>query len=240
MPEIAIRLYGDPPTFDAKAGPLTALIEVEGGTSGYLLDRERGRARVAAFPGCERDRWTTPVGLLLAARRGWWGLSTRIDLILRPPALAPEPIDFERGTKRPRLPRDLASCPRCGLLVAVERGRSGEGFRLATPTRRLARRAAEVLAAAGIFPFVLTLTCKGRGKRAGRSHAADCFALPTMLPFGPADDPARPRRRPRVKSHRRPGRPRLDAPTKSPFPMAEAKAANRIHQATRAGKGGGS
>jgi hypothetical protein len=236
MPEIAIRLYGDPPSFDPKYGPLTAMIEVEGGTSAYLLDRERGRARIAAFPGCERDRWTTAVGLLLAARRGWWGLSARIDLIPRPPEPPPAPIDFERGTRRPRLPRDLASCPRCGLLVVVQRSRSGDGFRLATPTRRLARRAAEVLAASGIFPFLLASTCKGRGKVAGRSHAADCFALPALLPFKAG--PARPRARPR--SHRPPGRPKLEAPTKSPFPMAEAKAANQRRRAAAAGKGGGS
>lgn len=203
MPEIAIRLYGQRPSFDAKAGPLTVLIEVEGGTSGYLFDRERERCRIASFPGTERDKWTGPVGVLLAARRGWLGLSIRLDVIPIPSQESTLELDLDRDFRRPHLPRDLASCPRCGMLVILERARKGNGVRVVTPTRRLARRAEQVMQSDALFPFATA--SRGRGRKTGLDHDYHCYSMPWFQPFADA------------KPRRRVGRPRVEKPVKVPL-----------------------
>jgi hypothetical protein len=185
VPEIAIALYGDPPSFDRRTGRLTALIEVEGGTDRYLVDQERNRCRIDSFPGRDLDRWTTPGGVLLAARRGWWGLTLRLDLIPHPTVLQwRSTLVIHRAFQRPHLPRDLASCPTCRRLVVIERERErpGDGFRLVTPSWRLAASARAVMISVGLMPFVVE-SAKGRGRKAGRVHGLDCYDLPLFRPF---------------------------------------------------------
>jgi hypothetical protein len=219
MPEIAIRLYGPIPSFDPKAGPLTGLVEVEGGTSSYLVDRERERCRLDSIPGPEMNCWTSPVGVLLIARRGWWGLRALMDKLPVPfdPVVM---IDFEEDVRRPYLPRDLASCPRCGSTVILQRSRKGSGCRIVTPSRRLARAAAKLLEKRGLFGF-LSDSIRGRGHKAGRDHGADCYRFPLFRIF--RESPPAPKKRPV-------GRPRREYPVKSPFPFEEARKANQARK----------
>ena len=175
MAEVAIAIHGPYASLDHRAGPVTGLVEIDGGTSRYLIDPERDRVRLATIPGGEFDKWTSGVGLLLIARRGWWGTSLRFDGIPMPrPSLAGT-TEIERPRRRPFLPRDLASCLACGRVIVAERSGGEHGFRRVTPSRRLASRASSVMAGAGAPPEVVR--CRGVGGRAGRPHSLDCYGF---------------------------------------------------------------
>jgi hypothetical protein len=223
VPDSLIRLYGDRPSFDPKAGPLVGLVEVEGA---YLFDRERCRCRIEALPGTELEKWTSPVGVLLLARRGWWGLKARLDT-LPVPLDRVDAIHLEDRYRRPFLPRDLASCPRCGSAVVLHRSRHGSGFRMVTPSRRLASSAAALLKSSGLFGFVAQ-TIRGKGRKAGRDHSLDCYGLPIFRTFAAAKE--KKKRQDNASKYGwtkrpRPGRPRNEAPVKSPFPRDQARQA---------------
>jgi hypothetical protein len=209
--EHAINLHGPTASLDFRAGPVTARVEVLGGADDLAVDFERDRLFSDSIPGPERFKWTSGSGALLLARLGWWGFRVIEDRLPRPDILAPATVLERRDEKRPRLPRDLASCPTCRALVVIRRAREGPGFRPVTPTTRLARRASEVMRADGLFAFVAT--CRGKGRKAGRSHLLDCYDLPLFRPF-----PTPPKRGR--------GRPRRLEPVKSPFPYDQAKKAN--------------
>lgn len=179
MADHAIVLYGWSPSFDPKAGPATAIVATAGGERSCLVDRERGRCRIGAIPGPVPDQWTSPRGLLMAARSGRWGLSVVEDRLPDPARSADSPSRSEDAPgpatwRRHHLPRDACSCPRCGRIVAVRRRRASDAIEVVTPSRWLFSRIAAILGrpAPPIGPA-----------RAGVAHAC------SVLPFGPAAPP---------------------------------------------------
>lgn len=182
MSELAVCFYGDAPSFDRRQGPITARVEVPGGTDGFELDVERGRLRLATHPGPDPYRWLDARSLLSAARVPLWGLRL-IEDRLPVPVAPPIPRRRRRPAspwRRPFLPRDACSCLACRATVVLSRSRRSGTWRLMTPSRRLLARIAGLVARCeGVDPAPTS-----RGPNATRGHGRDCFRLGLVFPKG--------------------------------------------------------
>lgn len=193
IPTFLVAIHGSRGSFDPAAGPMMALVEVEDGPDQVLVDRERDRCRVERTPARrDLDKWSSPVGLILAARRGVWGLSIVEDRYLGDTA---GPPDLARSARRPEclraprepvpsygrylrasVPADLCSCLRCRDLVIVRRSPwGGRPVALAAPGR-LYRKCLRCL------PW--RSGCQGPGL-AAVEHGRDCpaFRLGEAVPI---------------------------------------------------------
>lgn len=198
MPEL-VTLHGPKASLNYRCGEVVAEVEVP--FVGHpAVDFERNRLKLDALGGPERDRWVSGGGLLLVARSGWWGVTLVSDLLPQPPEARLEPVALEPADRLRKsiLPRDLASCPRCKTLVVIRRDRSGRGYWIGRPTKRVARRARELMKRWGLMDFVAD-SLHGRGHEAGKPHTLDCYDLPVFKPFTEGRPAKRGRGRPRVE-----------------------------------------
>lgn len=180
-----VAIYGTTPSVHPAAGEMMALVQVEAGADQVLVDRERNRVRIERTPGSrDLEKWCSPTGLILAARRGVWGLSIVEDHYSvgagplpitrtsrwpsRPSGRAsreviPSRLEYPRAT----IPEDVCSCLRCRDLVIARRSRwCGVVVKLAAPGRLFRRILATASALSG---------CQGPGA-AHVIHGVDCAA----------------------------------------------------------------
>jgi hypothetical protein len=190
--EFAIAIFGYPPSFGHSAGPMMCLVRARVGE--VLVDRERNRCRIDSTPAVrDLDKWSSPVGLILAARRGECGLSIVEDHYRGSP---PPPFRRDLGSTRARcraprepspvrgrfarasIPGDLCSCLRCRDLVIARRDEA-------------TGRPAGYTAPGRLWPGAIRCLdwlsgCQGPGAAAVR-HGIDCasFDLARASPIVP-------------------------------------------------------